>query len=359
MKKCCVLLFIMAFLLAGCHNVSAEYPGTIAAEETLISETIYETSPTVPTSEPPLAFHTYADMIAYYRTCQDHPAYQWMVNLKAEDVDYIEYVNLDDLLTPYRKYGGEKIQDVVDLFQKNACIEYVDTVSWPGYFAQEFHIIMKDGTAHTVCSIESDITVIDGVAFRSDMNWISKRWPYSGDAPLPEDWEVTVSERSYCTFDEEASLLVTGKYVHDREMLDQQYDTSITMGADSRIYPIGRGSVTLSAIEPSSTFLTVNAYWTGSHQNSKLCVKPEFWLEAWNHDETHGYGTYSAIESEPIMIDYTPTNTGEKSIRWGVQWEETVGILAPGHYRVGMVLYEDADGVCQNETVCYAKFSVE
>ena len=83
-----------------------------------------------------------------------------MVNLKAEDVAYVEFLNLNDPAFPYRRYEGAEIQEVIDLFQAKQCLEYMQLhpareyapiVQWPGYYSKEFHVVMKDGTAHTVC----------------------------------------------------------------------------------------------------------------------------------------------------------------------------------------------------------------
>ena len=72
----------------------------------------------------------------------DYPAFQWMVNLKAEDVSYVEFLNLSDPQFPYRRYEGAEIQEVIDLFQAKKCLEYMpfhpvceyeEVVQWQGY----------------------------------------------------------------------------------------------------------------------------------------------------------------------------------------------------------------------------------
>lgn len=287
-----------------------------------------------------------------------YETYDWMVNLKAEDVAYIEFVNLDENQYPYRLYQGDEIQEVIDLFQTNECYEFASEAQWHGFFSKEFHIIMKDGTAHTVCSIYSTKTVIDGAAYTTISDWLNNKWPEIGNEPLPENWDQIVASRNYHVAEDEVSVLSTSIYEAERRMLDHNYDTDIRMGSISRNYFIGRGAVELSAIEATSTGLIINANWSGSPRNIQLMTKTECWLEQWCDDNNDGSGEYVRLDSNrPISLP-EQTIISQEIIQWSVQWDTVFGSLEPGNYRVGMVIYEIVNGIEQNQTICYAKFSI-
>ncbi len=337
-----MLLLIILLSLSGCGTVSdIEDEITYFTFETEIAEEMKEHEITDVTEEAPVTFHTLDDQIAGLRTCQDSKSYQWMANLKAEDVAYVEFVNLNDLQTPYRKYEGDSVEEVIDLFRNNGCIKYEDSASWQGYFTSEFHVVMKDGTAHSVCSIESITTVIDGAAFDTASYWLNDRWPDTGDQPLPEDWESIVADRNYHIVEDEVSFLGTRKYRIDRANLDLQYDTSTFMGSASRTYPVGRGNVTLSVDQATKTGVNLDAYWTGTFRGGKLMLKPDFWIEKWIQDPEKDYGSYVPLENGCFSDEYTAENTAENTVQWRLLWGNTLGALEPGFYRLGMTFYEN------------------
>lgn len=288
-----------------------------------------------------------------------YQAYQWMVSLKAEEVAYVEFINLNENQFPYRRYEGTEIQEVIDLFQAKDCLEYEPIceyepiVQWPGYFSKEFHVVMKDGTAHTVCSVYSTITVIDGTGFATISSWLNNHWPESGNAPLPENWPQEVAARSYHISEDQTSTLSTQSHDDQRFHLDQSYDTDIEFGSRSRNYPIGRGGVELSAAEPSRTGVSLRAFWASTGSPAQLHVQPQYWLEKWQDE----IGCYVSFDGGQFRSE-VPQLLPEAARSWYVSWENTCGLLESGHYRVGMIFYEEYNGSIQNETTCYAKFTV-
>lgn len=288
-----------------------------------------------------------------------YETYDWMVNLKAEDVEYIEFVNLDEIQYPYRRYQGDEIQEVIDLFQNNQCYEYVFEAQWHGYFSKEFHIVMKDGTAHTVCSIYSTKTVIDGAAYNTISDWLNDEWPEIGNEPLPENWGHSVASRNYYVVEDEVSVLSTSNYEAQKKTLDYEYDTNLLIGSISRNYFIGRGVIELSAQNVSSTGLTLNAYWTGFPGNTQLMTKPEYWLEQWHDDDGDGLGEYVLLDTDCLISLSEQTLIPEASVQWDVHWDTVLGSLEAGNYRIGMTIVEKQDGLTVNEMGCYAKFLVQ
>ncbi len=336
MKKRILLVMLFLFL-AGCEN---KEPYTETTMETVSQ------AASVPETQPVELAETEGAP-----AWQEMESYQWMVNLQAEDVEFIEFVFLSDPVTPYRRYAGEEIQEIIDLFQNNLCHDYTSLVSWQGDFTQEFHIVMKDGTAHRVCSIGTVTTVIDGAAFDTISAWIME-WPETGNAPLPENWEQEVSSRNYVTVEEECSFLGTDTYHQSRESLDAQYDSDVLFGSDSRNYPIGRGGVTLYAEEPSPTGVSLKAYWTGSYGGRQVSVQPEYALERWDE-------SYHPVETDAQLLGASRTMTAQDYVHWYISWEAVYGYLQPGYYRIGMTFAEELNGSRENETICYAKFCVE
>jgi len=292
----------------------------------------------------------------------DHyEAYRWMVGLKAEDVDYVEFLNFSDPQFPYRRYEGDEIQEVIDLFQAKACLEYMPfhpvyeyepVVQWPGYYTTEFHVVMKDGTAHTIGSVYSVATVIDGTGFGTVSAWLNHHWPESGNAPLPENWTQEVASRNYHIADC-VSTLSTASHDAQRENLDYSYDTEIDFGSLSRHYPIGRGGIELSASGASPSGVSISAHWASTGLPTQLQVQSQYWLEKWQDD----IGCYVSFDGGQFRAE-VPQLLPETTCSWYISWKNTCGILEPGHYRVGMIFCEEYNGNIQNETTCYAKFSI-
>ena len=344
--KLCVTVLFIAFFIAGCQDTKS-IPETIVpiTEPSLQTETRSE-------SEPSEAEETKPSVDQY-------EAYQWMINLKAEDVAYVEFLNFSDPQYPYRRYEGEEIQEVIDLFQATKCreymtfhpvYEYAPTIQWPGYFTTEFHVMMRDGTAHTVCSVYSVATVIDGTGFGTFSVWLNHHWPKSGNAPLPENWAQEAAARNYHTADPVSTLTTT---FHDiqRENLDHAYDTEIAFGSLSRHYPIGRGGIELSASGASKTGVSLSAYWYGTGIVTALHIQPQYWLEKWQEDSE----TYRVLEDVQFSAQSPQEFLADDTRHWYISWKDA---LEPGHYRLGMTFYEEYNGTTQNETLCYAKFSV-
>lgn len=343
-----ILLF--SFLIFGCQSRKPSTGNTVPVTETILPEE------TVSTEVPSTAEATELSVDQYQ-------AFQWMVNLNAEDVAYVEFVNLNDPAFPYRRYEGGEIQEVIDLFQAKQYLEYMPMhpifeyepiVQWPGYYSKEFHVVMQDGTVHTVCSVYSTITVIDGTGFSTISDWLNNHWPESGNAPLPENWSQEAAVRSYHISADQTSTLSTQFQEDQRFHLDQSYDTKIEFGSRSRNYPIGRGGVELSASAASKAGISLNAFWASTGSPSRICVQPQYWLEQWNEDT----GYYVAFDNGRFRSE-VPQLLPEATRSWYVSWEDTCGLLKPGHYRVGMTFYEEYNGSVQNETICYAKFSIE
>ena len=338
-----ISLLLFACILTGCQSGTA-YPESIVP----ISETTSHTeAPSVPeTAETKPGVDQYE-------------AYQWMVDLKAEDVAFVEFIYFTDPSISYRRYEGEEIQEVIDLFQAKQCREYMPfhpvreyapTIQWSGYFTKEFHVVMKDGTAHTVCSVYSVATVIDGTGFHTFSDWLNHHWPESGNAPLPENWAQEAAARSYHTADCVSTLSTT---VHDveRANLDRSYDTDVAFGSLSRHYPIGRGGIELSASGATGVGVSLSAYWTGTSGLTRLHVSPQYWLEKWQKDA----GTYRTLEDWQYSVSSPQEFSANDTRHWYLAWKEA---LEPGHYRIGMTFYEETNGRTQNETICYTKFSI-
>ena len=344
-----VLFF--ALLTVGCHG------GKLSSEDTIpVTEIVQQTEiPSVP--DIPEAEETQPSVDHYQ-------AYQWMVNLKAEDVDYVEFINLNENQFPYRRYEGDEIQEVIDLFQAKQCLEYepileyAPIVQWPGYYSKEFHIMMKDGTAHTVCSVYSTITVIDGTGYHTISAWLNNHWPETGNAPLPEPWAQEVAARNYYTDENSFSTLSTESHDIQRFHLDQSYNTKVEFGSLSRHYPVGRGGIELSASEATKNGCTLSAYWTGTSGLTRLHVRPQYWLEKWQEDLSGDTGCYYPFEGGQFLSEVPQQMLPDDSLSWYISWKDACSRLEPGHYRVGMTFYEEYNGSVQNETICYAKFSI-
>lgn len=342
-----VLLF--ALFTFGCQSRKPSIGNTVPVTETVLQdETVAAVVPSkAETTEPGID--------------QDQ-AFQWMVNLKAEDVAYVEFLNLNDNQFPYRRYEGDEIQEVIDLFQAKQSLEYMPfhpvyeyapIVEWPGYYSKEFHVIMKDGTAHTVCSVYSVATVIDGTGFHTISDWLNHHWPESGNAPLPENWAQEAAARNYHTADC-VSTLSTAAHDAQRENLDYSYDTEIAFGSLSRYYPIGRGGIELSASGASKVGVSLSAYWTGTGGLTRLQVQPQYWLEKWQEDAEH----YVSFDDGQFLSESPPELLSDHTRYWYLSWKDACGSLEPGHYRVGMTFCEECNGSIRNETTCYAKFSI-
>lgn len=345
--KLSITVLLIALLTAGCQS-SKSIPETNAP----IAETTLETE--IPSVSEPSETEETKPGVDHYE------AYQWMVNLKAEDVAFVEFINLNHPQFPYRRYEGAEIQEVIDLFQAKKCLEYMPfhpvyeyepVVQWQGYFTREFHVVMKDGTAHTVCSVYSVSTVIDGTGFETISDWLNHHWPESGNAPLPENWAQEAAARNYHTATDSVSTLSTTNHDIQRENLDHAYDTDVVFGSLSRHYPIGRGGIELSASGASQTGITLTTNWTGTSGLTRLHVQPQYWLEKWQEDT----GTYLPLEDGQFSSQSPQEFSPDKTRHWYISWEEP---LEPGHYRVGMTFYEDYNGSIRNETICYAKFSI-
>lgn len=353
--KIIILLLAFALFAAGCEKRNSSTTNTVPEAET-ISQT--ETSFV---SEPAATEETQPSM-------EDYQAYQWMINLKAEDVAYIEFINLNESQFPYRRYEGKEIQEVIDLFQAKQCMEYMPfhpvyeyapIIQWPGYYNKEFHVMMKDGTAHTVCSIYSIGTVIDGTGFHTISDWLNHHWPEAGNAPLPESWIQDIAGRNYHVSEDSVSTLSTSSHDIQRANLDHSYNTDIEFGSVSRNYPIGRGGLAeLSASGATRDGLSLNAWWTGTSGITQLHVQPQYWLEKWQQDSPDGAGCYYPFDGGQFLSEIPPERSSEGPLSWQISWKNTCGSLNPGHYRLGMIFYEEYNGAIQNETICYAKFSI-
>lgn len=348
MKKICLIVLALLLLLStGCSSPVPEesLPGT---EPVPILASSSTSSPTVPETQAP-------------GSGQDrYQALQWLDQLRADQVDYIEFVNLGDPLLPYRRYEGEEIPEVVRLLQGKTCpdytplLEYAPIVQWPGYYSKEFHLVMKDGTAHTVCSVYSTITVIDGTGFKTISAWLNNQWPESGSEALPADWAETAAARKYHISEDTISTHSTQFSEDSRFALDQSYDTDPLFGSLSRHYPIGRGGIELSASAAAATGVSLNACWSGTGIAARLRVQPRFWLEAWQEEA----GCYQPLAQGQFTADTPQQLAADTSRSWYLSWVDTGIRLQPGHYRVGMTFYEEYNGSIQNETVCYAKFAI-
>lgn len=349
--KLLILILLFAFLTVGCQGGNPSHEDTVPITE-IVQQTGVTYVPDAPETEE-----------AQPRVDQ-YQAFQWMVNLKAEDVAYVEFINLNDTQFPYRRYEGDEIQEVIDLFQAKQCREYkpiheyAPIVQWPGYYSKEFHVVMKDGTAHTVCSVYSTITIIDGTGFGTISAWLNNHWPESGNAPLPEDWAQKAASRNYHTAEDFVSTLSTSSYENERFYLDQSYNTNVEFGSLSRHYPIGRGGIELSASGASKTGVSLSAYWTGTSGITQLHVQPQYWLEKWQEDSSGDSGCYHSLDGGQFLSEAPQQLLPDASLSWYVSWKDSCGILEPGHYRVGMIFYEEYNGSIQNETTCYAKFSI-
>ena len=346
-KKHYIALLLFVCLMAGCQS-----PTTTPESIATILETNCETEvPSIPETVEP---EETAPGVDHYE------AYQWMVNLHAEDVAFVEFIYLTDPSVSYRRYEGEEIQEVIDLFQAKKCLEYMDrhpvyeyapTIQWPGYFTAEFHVVMKDGTAHTVCSVYSVATVIDGTGFHTFSDWLNHFWPESGNAPLPENWAQEVAGRNYHTASDSVSTLSTTVHETERANLDYSFDTDVAFGSLSRHYPIGRGGIELSASGASKTGVTLSTYWTGTSGLTQLHISSQYWLEKWQEDS----GSYIALEDWQYSCASPQEFASDNTRHWYIS---SAYPLEPGHYRVGMTFYEKYNGSIQNETICYAKFSI-
>lgn len=347
-----ILVLLFALLTGGCQSGKPSTDDTIPTTE-IVQQTEIPSVPDVPETEET------QPSVDYYQ------AYQWMVNLKAEDVAYVEFINLNETQFPYRRYEGDEIQEVIDLFQAKECLEYAPLleyapiVQWPGYYSKEFHVVTKDGTAHTVCSVYSTITVIDGTGFHTISDWLNNHWPETGNAPLPDNWAQDVAERNYHTAEDSVSTHSTSSHDIQRQNLDHSYNTDIEFGSASRNYPIGRGGLAeLSASGVTGDGLSLSAYWTGTGGLTRLHVQPQYWLEKWQEDSPDGTGSYRSFNGGQFLSEVPQELFSEGPLSWYVSWKDTCGSLEPGHYRVGMICYEEYNGNIQNETICYAKFSI-
>ena len=306
-----------------------------------------------PTAEDAAAEET-QPAVAHYQ------AYQWLLQLKAEDVAYIEFIDLDETELPYRRYEGAALQEAIDLLQGKACagytpiFEYAPIVQWPGYYSEEFHVVMHDGTVHTVCSVYSTVTVIDGTGFHTISDWLNNHWPETGNAPLPENWMEEAAARDYHVAQDAVSTLSTQSQDDQRFQLDHSYDTDVEFGSRSRHYPIGRGGIELSAPEASKAGVSLRAYWTGTGSNPRLRVLPQYRLEKWEEAS----GTYLPVDGGQFLSEASPELLPDNTRHWYLSWEDSCGYLQPGHYRIGMTFCEEYNGQAQNETTCYAKFTV-
>lgn len=289
---------------------------------------------------------------------EGYAAYDWMVNLKAEDVDYIEYVKLSDPNTPYRRYEGDEIQKVIEIFQANQCYRYAPVAQWSGEYTSEFNMILKDGSAHKIGVIETVATVIDGAAFDTISEWIIQKWPETGEEPLPDNWEQLEASREYHVEEREKSILSTESHDSQQAGLDHEYNTDINMGSVSRHYRIGRGGIELAAVNAAATGLTLEAYWFNAADKAQVSVKPQYWLEQWHEDAASGAKGYSEVETKSLISRPEVQMIAQDRAQWDVNWEDTYGTLAPGYYRIGMTFYETANDTIRSEAICYAKFRI-
>lgn len=289
---------------------------------------------------------------------EDYSTYKWITNLRTTDVAYIEFVNLYDSKTPYRKYEGEDIQEIIDLFQANTCFKYAPTVQWNGYYTNEFHIILNDGSAHKVCSIGTVITVIDGAGFDTISEWIISDWPKTGIEPLPDGWFQTVASREYHVENSEASIHSTSDYDVQRNALDHSYNTDVNMGSKSRNYFIGRNVIELSAKSAMPTGAAIQAYWYTAGDGVQINIMPRYWLEIWHEDPISGAKGYTEVDAINLLYSSEQHLVKDDTLEWNLNWAESYGKLEPGYYRVGMTLYEEDNAEKRDQVICYVKFCI-
>ena len=101
----------------------------------------------------------------------------------------------------------------------------------------------------------------------------------------------------------------------------------------------------------SKTGVTLSTCWTGTSGLTQLHISSQYWLEKWQEDS----GSYTALADWQYSCASPQDFSSDDTRYWYISSKYP---LDPGHYRVGMTFYEEYNGSIQNETICYAKFSI-
>ena len=109
----------------------------------------------------------------------------------------------------------------------------------------------------------------------------------------------------------------------------------------------------LSASGASPSGVSISAHWASTGLPTQLQVQSQYWLEKWQDD----IACYVSFDGGQFRAE-VPQLLPETTCSWYISWKNTCGILESGQYRVGMIFCEEYNGNIQNETTCYAKFSI-
>lgn len=132
------------------------------------------------------------------------------------------------------------------------------------------------------------------------------------------------------------------------------YNEETGAGVAAMDWYIGDVDVYLSIDQPVSGALSISAEtWTEKAEGT-LETGSEYWIEKWNGTS---YQEIPTLDGTPWKVP-TQTLPCSGSFSWTADYSENFGQLAPGHYRLGMMIALLSPTGERTEMGCYAKFQI-
>lgn len=160
-------------------------------------------------------------------------------------------------------------------------------------------------------------------------------------------------------------LLLTGccLYVITRDLhwsreleLDlRPYNEATDIGSMSKNWTIDEAAINLSASPPVGCEVEITCQEWGLNSEGTLTIGTEYWIEKWNGKT---YEEIPTLDETPWIVPQQQVICGTES-SWKVDYREKYGDLAPGNYRIGMMVSKEAQGGELAELGCFAKFRVQ
>lgn len=158
-------------------------------------------------------------------------------------------------------------------------------------------------------------------------------------------------------------LVGCGAYVITRNLhwskeLEQDltsYNERTDIGLKSKPWEIDEAVISLSASFPVKCEVEIICQEFRPNVEGILHIGTEYWIEKWNGK---AYEEIPTLDKNPWLVPEQQVACGTQS-RWTVNYREKYGDLAPGYYRIGMMVSKETQGSEPAELGCFAKFRVQ
>ena len=132
------------------------------------------------------------------------------------------------------------------------------------------------------------------------------------------------------------------------------YNEGTAIGAVSKSWLLEDAMLTFSAAPPENGTVKITCTEFGRDSTGTLDVGAEYWIEKWNGTT---YEEIPTLDGQPWMVSAQKVICGTE-VSWTVNYLESYGALAPGNYRVGMMVSKPTEGEAETYLGCFAKFRV-